>query len=258
MPIIRILLNGCRGHMGAAVAAAVAARGERFAIVAGADACAQIGSPALPFPAYASLSDAPEEADLIVDFSVAAALPDVLACAVVRKLPVIVATTALTERHEALLDEAATHIPVFQSGNLSLGVNLQLALVRSACRALCPGFDVEIVERHHNRKLDAPSGTALMLANAVAAESADPLTYVYGRSEKDQRRAKNELGIHSVRGGTLVGEHEVSFIGTDEVIEITHRAYSKQVFAQGALRAAEFLIGQPAGRYNMQDLFGSL
>lgn len=163
-------------------------------------------------------------------------------------------TTGLTERHRQLIADAAAQVPIFQTGNLSLGVNLQMALIREARATLGAGFDVEIIERHHRRKIDAPSGTALMLAGCIEEESTAETELVFGRHETNRRRTDGEIGIHSVRGGTIVGEHEVLFLGRDEVLEINHRAYSKQVFATGALRAAAYLLQKQHGLYSMQDI----
>jgi 4-hydroxy-tetrahydrodipicolinate reductase len=181
-------------------------------------------------------------------------VPSVLRFAQRKKIPAVIGTTGLGERERKLIRTASERVPVFQTGNMSLGVNLQLELIQLAASTLGSAFDVEIVETHHRMKVDAPSGTALMLANAVSSGSAEETELVYGRHEKNKRRTQNEIGIHSIRGGTIVGEHQVQFIGNDEIIEITHRAYSKQVFAQGALRAASFMIGKEDGLYNMKNV----
>ncbi len=251
--MIRVILSGIGGQMGRAIRTAIAGNSDEYQIVAGVDAFASDPA-AFGCAIYRDPSEISDRiADVIIDFSVPQALPALLKYAVRTKTPVIVGTTGLGERELRLLTSASEHVAVFQSGNMSLGVNLQIALAKRATAALT-GFDVEIIEKHHNKKVDAPSGTALMLADAIASQRTDGMEYQYGRHEKNKRRAPSELGIHSVRGGTIVGEHEVMFIGNDEVVEITHRAFSKQIFAMGALRAANYLCGKPAGFYNMQNI----
>ncbi len=238
--------------MGRAVYVACTASDGAFSPVAGVDKCADAADFACPV--YSSISDVHEHVDAIVDFTVPAALPELLRFAQRKKLPLIIGTTGLTERDLRLIQTAAERIPIFQTGNMSLGVNLQLALAKTAAAALGSDFDVEIIEKHHRKKIDAPSGTALMLADCIASQHAGGLDYAYGRREKNKRRADDELGIHSIRGGTVVGEHEVLFIGNDEIVGIAHKAYSKQVFARGALRAARYLQGKKPGVYNMQNI----
>lgn len=251
--MIRVILSGIGGQMGRAVSTAIAANPDEYQIVAGIDAVASDPA-AFGCTIYRDPADIPGHiADVIIDFSVPQVLPSLMKYAVHSETPVVIGTTGLGEREMRLLTSAAEHVAVFQSGNMSLGVNLQIALAKRATAALT-GFDIEIIEKHHNRKVDAPSGTALMLADAIASQRTDAVEYQYGRHEKNQRRAPAELGIHSIRGGTIVGEHEVMFIGNDEVVEITHRAFSKQIFAMGALRAAKYLFGKPAGFYNMQNI----
>jgi len=249
--MISVLINGICGQMGRAVYAACQAQSGAFSVAAGIDV--SVGS-AFDCPVYRSMDGVKEPVDVVVDFSVPASVPAVLRFAQLRKIPAIIGTTGLGERERKLIRAASERIPVFQTGNMSLGVNLQLELIQLASATLGSAFDVEIIETHHRMKVDAPSGTALMLANAVAAGNADETELVYGRHEKNKRRTQNEIGIHSVRGGTVVGEHQVQFIGNDEIIEITHRAFSKQVFAQGALRAAQFIVGKQNGLYNMKNV----
>ncbi len=250
--MISVLINGICGQMGRAVYAAVQAQSGVFSAVAGID----------PFdctfsydcPVYKTLDEVKERADVIIDFSIPASTPEILRYAMEHKIPAVIGTTGLGERELKLIRSASESIPVFQTGNMSLGVNLQLELVQLAASTLGGNFDVEIIETHHRKKVDSPSGTALMLANAVASISPEDEEFVYGRHEKNKRRTDTEIGIHSVRGGTVVGEHQVQFIGNDEIIEISHRAFSKQVFAQGALRAAKFLVGKQTGLYNMKNV----
>ncbi len=251
--MISVIINGICGQMGRAVYAAIQAQNGAFSAVAGVDPfdCTTTFS----CPVYKTLDEVQEKADVIIDFSIPATTPDILRYALEKKTPVVIGTTGLGERELKLLRSASDRIPVFQTGNMSLGVNLQVELVQLAASTLGASFDVEIIETHHRKKVDSPSGTALMLANAVASISPEDEEFVYGRHEKNKRRTDNEIGIHSVRGGTVVGEHQVQFIGNDEIIEISHRAFSKQVFAQGALRAARFLASKQSGLYNMKNVF---
>ena len=250
--MLSVIVNGINGQMGHAVYTACQASDGAFCVVAGVDAAETAGSFACPV--YNSFSAVRETADVIIDFSIPTALPDVLRYALNKRLPAVIGTTGLSERDKKLIKTASERIPVFQTGNMSLGVNLQEALVRTASAALGPDFDVEIIEKHHRKKVDAPSGTALMLADTIRSASTDDIHYEFGRHEKNKRRTNGEIGFHSVRGGTIVGEHEVMFIGNDEIVEITHKAYSKQVFARGALRAAQYIAGKQNGLYNMQNV----
>ena len=251
--MISVIINGICGQMGRAVYAAIQAQSGAFSAVAGVDPfdC----TTTFACPVYKTLDEVQETADVIIDFSIPATTPEILRYALEKKTPVVIGTTGLGERELKLLRSASDRIPVFQTGNMSLGVNLQVELVQLAASTLGASFDVEIIETHHRKKVDSPSGTALMLANAVASISPEDEEFVYGRHEKNKRRTDNEIGIHSVRGGTVVGEHQVQFIGNDEIIEISHRAFSKQVFAQGALRAARFLASKQSGLYNMKNVF---
>ena len=251
--MISVIINGICGQMGRAVYAAILAQSGAFSAVAGVDPFDCTSTFACPV--YKTLDEVQETADVIIDFSIPATTPEILRYALEKKTPVVIGTTGLGERELKLLRSASDRIPVFQTGNMSLGVNLQVELVQLAASTLGASFDVEIIETHHRKKVDSPSGTALMLANAVASISPEDEEFVYGRHEKNKRRTDNEIGIHSVRGGTVVGEHQVQFIGNDEIIEISHRAFSKQVFAQGALRAARFLASKQSGLYNMKNVF---
>ena len=250
--MISVLINGICGQMGRAVYAACQAQSGVFSTAAGVDLfdCKE----QLSCPVYRDIEDVKEAVDVVIDFSVPASVPTVLRFAQSRGIAAVIGTTGLGERELKLIRAASERIPVFQTGNMSLGVNLQVELVQLAASTLGSNFDVEIIETHHRKKVDSPSGTALMLANAVASISPEDEELVFGRHEKNKRRTDNEIGIHSVRGGTVVGEHQVQFIGNDEIIEISHRAFSKQVFAQGALRAAKFLVGKKSGLYNMKNV----
>lgn len=235
--------------MGKAVAAAL---GENDVIVAGVDINAASLDPS-PFPIYESISKLSLKADVIVDFSHHSALPALLEYAKATSTPIVVATTGHTEEELSLMRDAAKHVAVFHSGNFSIGINLLISLAKQAARTLGADFDIEIVEKHHNKKLDAPSGTALMIADAVAGEREES-EYIYDRHSVRKVRDSREIGIHSVRGGNIVGEHEIIFAGEGEVVSISHSAASREIFANGALRAAEYLAGKGAGLYSMTDL----
>ena len=247
--MIKVILSGCGGRMGKAVAAAV---GNEARIVAGVDINAA-SIDASDFPIYESITEFSDKADVIVDFSHHSALPSLLDYAKATKTPVVVATTGHTDEELALMNEAASEVAIFHSGNFSIGINLIINLAKQAARTLGADFDIEIIEKHHNKKLDAPSGTALMIANAVADER-DESEYIYDRHSVRKAREPQEIGIHSVRGGSIVGEHEVIFAGANEVVSISHSAASREIFANGALRAAIYLAGKSTGLYSMTDL----
>lgn len=195
-----------------------------------------------------------KSADVIIDFSNPSSLSDLLEYAKKNTLPVVLATTGYTKEQDKEIIEAAKQIPIFKSANMSLGVNLIINLARKAAKILKDDFDIEIVEAHHNQKLDAPSGTAILIADNINDELSDKMKYEYDRHDKYQKRDKNEIGIHSVRGGTIVGEHEVIFAGPDEIVKIGHSARSREIFANGAIKAAEFLLDKKNGLYDMTNL----
>ncbi len=250
MQEIKILLSGAMGRLGRAITESASESGCR--IVAGID----INQTAGEIPVYQSPLDLADDisVDCIIDCSHHSAIGPLLEYAVGHNLPIVVCTTGHTDEETALIHSAAEKIPVFFSRNMSVGINLLIQLAKQAAEVLGRDFDVEIIERHHNRKLDAPSGTALMIADAVAPILGDDTEYTYERQSRREPRRKNEIGIHSVRGGTIVGEHEIMFAGCDEVITIQHSAASREVFARGALRAARYLVGKPKGFYNMETL----
>lgn len=250
--MLNIMLCGCGGRMGAAVIAAAKESGDR--VIAGVDINPAADS---PFPIFSTPDEFVGHADVIVDFSHHSALPALLAYATRTKTPLVVCTTGHTEEELAAMQAASSEVAVFFSRNMSLGINLLIALCRRAAATLGSDFDIEIIEKHHNKKLDAPSGTALMIADALC-EGAEERPYVYDRHAERRARAKGEIGLHAVRGGTIVGEHEVLFCGKDEVISLSHSAASREVFATGAIRAAHFMQGKPAGFYNMDDVVNSL
>ena len=246
----RVLINGALGHMGQAVLAALNAGDGSLVPAAGID----LMEGDFPGALFSAAADVNVPFDVAIDFSRPAATMAVLELCLRDKKPLVTGTTGLGEEQMARLKEAAKVIPVFYSRNMSLGVNLQLALVAAAARVLGDAFDPEIVETHHNLKVDAPSGTALMLAEAIEGAREGESELVFGRHEKNKRRRAEEIGIHSLRGGNKAGEHSVYFLGTDEELVITHRAGSKRVFAEGAVKAAAFVMDQKPGFYTMADV----
>ena len=245
----KIIIGGCCGRMGRFVADIVKNRRD-CEIVAGIDI---VDDSSLGFPVFQSYSEVNVVADVIIDFSNPALLSSTLEYAVANKVALVLATTGLTDEQIKDVEEASKSIPVFFSYNYSMGVSLICELSRIAAKVLGNGFDVEIVEAHHNQKLDAPSGTAIMLGNAVKEELPDAY-FEYDRHSKRQKRNGNEIGIHSIRGGTIVGEHSVMFAGNDEIVTISHSARSRAIFATGAVNAAVYLTDKENGMYNMSDL----
>ena len=209
------------------------------------------------FPVFKSIADCQVEADAIIDFSTPKILDDLLDYSKEKKVPVVLCTTGYSEEQLVKIEEAAKETAVLKSANMSLGINTLMKLLQEAAKVLATeGFDVEIVEKHHNQKVDAPSGTAIALADSINEAMADQYVYNYDRSHERKKREKNEIGIVAVRGGTIVGQHDVIFAGADEVIEFHHTAYSKAIFGKGAVEAAKFLAGKPAGMYDMSDVIG--
>ena len=246
---MKILISGALGHMGRAVAAQASADG--IEIVAGVDAL----QGDCFFPCHTSLDALPDcSGAVIVDFSRPEALTSLLAYAVKNHLPVVLATTGYTPEQEQEVDQAARQIPVFRSANMSVGVALLRHLCQEAAKVLGETFDVEIVEAHHNRKVDAPSGTALLLFDAIKDAYDEPRYAQLGRGGRNCKRQHNEIGIHALRGGTVTGEHEVCFFGPAERIRLSHSAEDRSVFASGALKAAAYIQGKAPGRYTMEDL----
>lgn len=247
----RIIMHGCNGKMGQTISRLVT-ENEHSVIVAGIDPNQTTN---FDYPVFTSLDNCNIEADVIIDFSIAHAVENLLKTAMVKHLPVVVCTTGLNETQLAFVKECSTTIPVLFSYNMSLGINLLVNLVQKATEVLTnANFDIEIIEKHHNQKIDAPSGTAIYIADSINAVLDNSYGYKYDRSPDRIKRPKKEIGIHAVRGGTIVGEHQVIFAGEDEVLEINHMAYSKNVFAVGAINAAKFLAGKPIGLYNMGDV----
>lgn len=246
----RIIMCGCNGKMGRVISRLVK-EDESAVIVAGVDIS---GEQLEEYPVYKKITECDVEADVVIDFSSPVALNDILSVGIAKKLPLVLCTTGYSEEELRQISEASKQVAILRSANMSLGINLLLQLVQSAARVLADAnFDIELIEKHHNQKVDAPSGTALALADAINEALHKEYTYKYDRSAERVKRDRKEIGISAVRGGTIVGEHEVIFAGTDEVIELKHTAYSKAIFGKGAVAAAKFLSGKEAGMYSMQD-----
>lgn len=248
--MIKIILHGCCGRMGHIITE-ICEKDENTQIVAGVDA---FGDAYAGYPVFRALSDCPE-ADVVIDFSTASAMDGLLAYCSEKKLPVVVCTTGLSEEQMEVLHKTADSIAVLKSANMSVGINLlEVLIAQAAPKLAAAGFDIEIVEKHHNQKIDAPSGTALALADAANSALGNEYEYVYDRTVRREKRPVKEIGISAVRGGTIVGDHDVIFAGQDEVITLSHRAYSRAVFGKGAVTAAKFLAGKEAGFYTMGDV----
>ncbi|MBO4981910.1 MAG: 4-hydroxy-tetrahydrodipicolinate reductase [Lachnospiraceae bacterium] len=247
----RIIMHGCNGKMGQVISRMVSEDPD-VQMVAGIDAKDDGHN---PYPVYTDIEACDVEADCLIDFSAAAAVDKMLDYCVANRLPCVLCTTGLSQEQLKKVQEASEKVAILRSANMSLGINMLLALLKEAAGILVPaGFDVEIVEKHHNLKVDAPSGTALALADSINEEFDNQYEYVYDRSGRREKRPKKEIGISAVRGGTIVGDHDVIFAGEDEVITFSHTAYSKAVFGKGAVQAAKFLAGKPAGLYNMSNV----
>ena len=251
--MVKIIMHGCNGHMGQVISGIV----EKYPdaeIVAGIDIADQGKN---SYPVFTDIDACQVEADAIIDFSSAKATDKLLEYSAARQIPVVLCSTGLSQEQLAKVEETSRKVAVLKSANMSLGINTLLKLVQDAAKVLAAaGFDMEIVEKHHRLKLDAPSGTALALADSINEAMDNQYHYVYDRSQKREKRDDKEIGISAVRGGTIVGEHEIIFAGQDEVIEFKHTAYSKAIFGKGAVEAAKFLAGKPAGRYDMSDVIG--
>ena len=249
--MISVILYGACGFMGKVVTETVAAD-PGIQIVAGVDA---YGEQYADYPLYRTIDEVTEPADVIIDFSTAAAVDRLIAYGVERMIPMVICTTGLSDEQISSIREASENVAILRSGNMSLGINLLLKLARDAAKTLYPnGFDPEIIEMHHRRKVDAPSGTAIMLADSVREGAGKPLTDTYGRADRRAPRDPMEIGISSVRGGTIVGVHDVLFAGQDEIIELKHTANSRAIFAKGAVSAAKFLAQKGPGLYDMGDV----
>lgn len=249
--MVKMIMHGCNGAMGRTITELVAAQKD-ILIVAGVDKNLEFKQ---DYPVYNSLEEVKEEADVIVDFASATAVDHLLDYCVKKKMPIVLCTTGLSKEQVEKVSETAKETAVLRSANMSLGINLLLKLVKEAAKTLAVSdFDIEIVEKHHNQKLDAPSGTALALADSINEALNNEYHYEYDRSKRHEKRDEKEIGISAVRGGSIVGEHDVIFAGKDEVVTFSHTAYSKAIFGKGAIEAAKFLAGKPSGLYNMSDV----
>ncbi len=252
--MVKVILHGCNGKMGRMITG-ICKEDDGVEIVAGIDVFDSVEN---TYPVFSQITDCEVPADVIIDFTNAGAVDALLSYSADKKLPVVLCSTGLSEEQLAGVQKTAERTAILKSANMSLGVNTLIDLLKKAASVFAPaGFDIEIVEKHHNQKLDAPSGTALALADAVNEALPDTYTYTYDRSGRRQKREKQEIGISSVRGGSIVGEHEVIFAGTDEVITLQHTAYSRAVFAKGAVEAAKFLAGKDVGMYDMADVIAA-
>lgn len=251
--MINIIMHGCNGKMGQVITK-LAMEDESVQIVAGIDIADSIDN---DYPVFTNIDECDVPADVVIDFSTAKAVDKLYEFCRGRKLPLVLCSTGLSDEQVFAARELSREVAVLKSGNMSLGINTVMKMLKSMTKLLADaGYDIEIVEKHHNQKVDAPSGTALMLADVINEQLDFEYEYRYDRSNLREKRPKKEIGISAVRGGTIVGDHDVIFAGPDEVIQITHRAYSKGVFGKGALEAAKFLKGRPAGFYDMSDVIG--
>ncbi|MBR0429336.1 MAG: 4-hydroxy-tetrahydrodipicolinate reductase [Lachnospiraceae bacterium] len=252
--MIRAIMHGCNGHMGQTISRLVA-EDDGIEIVAGVDPYTEVAN---TFPVFATIDACDVDADVIIDFSNAKAVDSLLDYAIAKQVPVVLCTTGLSEEQLAKVAEASKKVAILKAANMSLGINTLMDLLKKATAVFADaGFDIEIVEKHHNQKLDAPSGTAIALADSINEVLDNEYAYNYDRSKDRKKREKKEIGIVSVRGGNIVGEHEVIFAGMDEVITFKHTATSKGVFGKGAVEAAKFLAGKAAGMYDMQDVIAA-
>ncbi len=252
--MIKIIMNGYNGKMGQSICNLVN-EDNSCEIAAGID----LKYSNAKFPTFTNINDCDIKADVIIDFSTASAVSEVLGYAINKNLPAVICTTGLDEKTLAYIEDASKKIPIFKSANMSLGINLLASLLKKATNILNEnGFDIEIIEKHHNQKIDSPSGTALLLADTINKSINNKFEYIYDRTKKTEKRNTNEIGISVIRGGNIVGEHSVIYAGKDEIIEFKHTAYSKEVFAKGAIKAAKFLVGKQKGKYDMQDIMEEL
>ena len=246
----RIITTGANGKMGKVIQSVVSTR-EDCEIVAGVDLNTE---PNGLFPIYPSISEVKEQADVIIDFSNPVLLDELLDYTKKTSTPLVIATTGYSDEQKKKIEDASKSSPIFFTYNMSVGINLLANLAKKATEVLGEDFDIEIVEKHHNQKIDAPSGTALMLADAICEVTPQPMKYEYDRHSKREKRTRNEIGLHAVRGGTIVGEHEIIFAGRDEIITLSHSARSKEIFAVGAVNAAVYMNGKGPGLYQMSDV----
>lgn len=247
--MIKVLINGCNGKMGQEVIKAIHDN-EKFTVLNGVD---KEENPDYIFPVYTNINDIKEKPDVIIDFSIPVATMQILEYAKSNKVPIVIATTGLSEEQKQKIKEYSKAIPIFQSANMSYDINLMKRIVAEVAKNLI-GTDIEIIETHHNRKVDAPSGTALLLADSINEALGNSMEYNFNRFQNREKRKKNEIGFSSIRGGNIVGEHTVCFFGENDCLEITHKAYSRGLFAEGALKGAEYIIGKENGYYTMNEI----
>ena len=247
--MIKVLINGCNGKMGQEVIKAIHDN-EKFTVLNGVD---KEENPDYIFPVYTNINDIKEKPDVIVDFSIPVATMQILEYAKSNKVPIVIATTGLSEEQKQKIKKYSKAIPIFQSANMSYDINLMKRIVAEVAKNLI-GTDIEIIETHHNRKVDAPSGTALLLADSINEALGNSMEYNFNRFQNREKRKKNEIGFSSIRGGNIVGEHTVCFFGENDCLEITHKAYSRGLFAEGALKGAEYIIGKENGYYTMNEI----
>lgn len=249
--MIKVLINGCNGRMGQVLCSEID-KFENLILSSGFDIN---DSGKNTFPVYSNIENIKEKPDVIVDFSIPVATLNILNYAKTNKIPMVIATTGFTKDEQEIINSAATEIPIFQSSNMSFDICLMKKIVSEVAKALNKN-DIEIIEAHHNKKIDAPSGTAILLADAINKSLNNSKKYVFNRHSIHEKRNENEIGFSSIRGGNIVGEHSVQFFGEHETFEIKHTSYSRNVFAEGALKAAEFIVTKPNGLYNMDDMVG--
>lgn len=247
--MIKVLINGCNGKMGQEVIKAIHDN-EKFTVLNGVD---KEENPDYIFPVYTNINDIKEKPDVIIDFSIPVATMQILEYAKSNKVPIVIATTGLSEEQKQKIKEYSKAIPIFQSANMSYDINLMKRIVAEVAKNLI-GTDIEITEIHHNRKVDAPSGTALLLADSINEALGNSMEYNFNRFQNREKRKKNEIGFSSIRGGNIVGEHTVCFLGENDCLEITHKAYSRGLFAEGALKGAEYIVGKENGYYTMDEI----
>lgn len=249
--MVKAIMHGCNGKMGQNITRIIEGD-EQIEIVAGIDKYRGIQN---TYPVFADISECNVDADVIIDFAAAIAVDSLLDYCISKQVPVVLCTTGLTQEQLKKVEDSSKKVAILKSANMSLGINMLLKLIKEATNILAPaGYDIEIVEKHHNQKVDAPSGTALALADSINEELNHEYAYKYDRTSENKKREKKEIGISAIRGGTIVGDHDVIFAGEDEVITFSHTAYSKAVFGKGAVQAAKFLKGKPAGLYQMSDV----
>lgn len=247
--MIKVLINGCNGKMGQEVLKQLDSY-DNCILIGGFD---KENTGCFTFPVYTNFEEIEEKPDVIIDFSIPKATLNILKYAKENHIPVVIATTGFSDEENSIIKEISKDLPIFKSANMSFDINLMAKVLAQVAKAL-PNTDIEIVESHHNRKIDSPSGTAILLANSINKALDNRFTYEFDRLNKHEKRSKNEIGFSSIRGGNIVGEHTVQFLGENETFEITHKAYSRSVFADGAIKAACFLVNKNNGFYCMDDL----